>query len=265
MFSKIKYKLQSVYLWTRFDNFFQLLLSHLIYPKGVITYVWKGNPVVVDGRRQETAGGIHPVLVLGEYTPFLNLLPPSSVCRVLDLGANVGSFAVLLSTKFPALERMVLVEGDHSVLPRLYFNSCTALGKKAKVVHGAVCGTDGVVTFHQNLTSVGSGIAVSEATGAIQDVVESFRLATLMEREFRGETVDICKMDIEGSEYDAIGTLTQSHFDRIRLLIIELHGSEEEDNGLIEKLKGFGFEHQSGEDGFNHRTHGFLNRNAVSN
>ncbi len=262
MLKKLSYKIRSLGILRRFDNFFQLLVAHAFYPKGLITYVWKGRSLIVDGRRQETAGGIHPVLILGEYNQFLDLLKADSVKQVLDLGANVGSFTVLIAERFSTLEQLVLVEGDSSVLPRLYYNAHSALPGKVDIIHGAACGKDGEVTFHQNPTSVGSGIENFAGGQGVAETVKSYSLASLIDEKFPDGLIDICKMDIEGSEYEAIASLRCGQLQKIRLLIIEMHAGEEEDLKLIDGIVRNGFVHHASGIGGNHRTHGFLNQNG---
>lgn len=259
MISSIKYKLGSLRRLRKFDNFFQLLVSHALYPSGYIGYVWKGRTILVDGRRAETAGGIHAVLIAGEYDVFLEKLDAASVTTILDLGANVGSFTILAADTFENIEKIVLIEGDSTVIPRLHFNVHSALPGKVSIIHGAVCGTDGEVMFFQNPTSVGSGIKNHDGGNVPTEIVPAYSLSTLIDREFPSGTIDICKMDIEGSEYDAIHSLRDDQLERIRLLLIELHGSEEDDQRIFHRLKKQGFDRSESNSQGNHQTFAFFN------
>lgn len=243
-----------------FDNPWQIIFAHLFYPKGKILYVWKGRSILVDGRRRETAGGIRSVLASTEYTQFFHHLEANRVRNVLDLGANVGSFTVLAERSFPALERVVVVEGDSSILPRLEFNVKDALpDAKITILHRAVCDHDGEIEFLQAETSVGSGIASGADDGSGKRiVVPAISLGKLMEYFPANEKVDVCKMDIEGSEYAAIYALDPAELTRIRFIVTELHGNDKENERFIGYLANHGFKHIPSDEFGNPSTHGFL-------
>ena len=243
-----------------FDNPWQIIFAHLFYPKGKILYVWKGRTILVDGKRRETAGGIRSVLASTEYTQFFHHLKAEQVRNVLDLGANVGSFTVLAERSFPALKRVVVVEGDSTIMPRLEFNVKDALPEAdVTILHRAVCDHDGEIEFIQAETSVGSGIASGADDGSGKRiVVKAISLARLLECFPGSEKIDFCKMDIEGSEYAAIYALNPAELARIRFIVTELHGSDADNERFIGYLGNQGFKHIPSDEFGNPSTHGFL-------
>ncbi|MBK8094089.1 MAG: FkbM family methyltransferase [Verrucomicrobiaceae bacterium] len=250
----IAYKLQSLRKLFQFDNPWQLLLNHILFPRSLLTYNWRGRRLLVDGQRAETAGGIHAVLATDEYRQFLRLMKPEAVRTILDLGANIGSFSILADATFPQLERILVVEGDSSVLPRLQFNLGAALAKRAQILHAAVSGSEGTLTFVQSTTSVGSGVSgVSGHSGKTEEVT-AITLSKLLAQLPAGTTVDLCKMDIEGSEYETLAALPDAELDRFQAFVIELHGTEQQNEIVTNRFKAFGFQHIADGGKGNHRT-----------
>jgi FkbM family methyltransferase len=259
MLQRLRYKWSALVKSFAFDNPFQIIFSHLFYPSGYHLYIWHGNPLIVDGRRGETAGGVHAVLATDEYRQFLSRLNLTGPLNIMDLGANVGSFSVLAADYPGDIRRIVIVEGDATILPRLEFNIKSRLGpESADILHAAVCGHDGEISFFQNPTSVGSGVAdFSQDGNAVETSVKAVSLSTLLGMFPSGEWIDVCKMDIEGSEFPAIYSLKDSELQRIRFLVLELHGKPEEDDAFIEYMISKGFEHWPSSALGNPRTHGF--------
>lgn len=248
----------------RFDNPLQIIVSHLLYPRGKILYVWKGKPIIVDGKRAETTGGIHAVLGTTEYSQFFDKAGPGRIRNLLDLGANVGSFTLLAQDRFPNLKRVILVEGDESVLPRLQFNIYESLDRSAAtIIHSAVCGHDGEITFYQNASSVGSGTTADSAgNNAVAMTVPAISLASLIGQFPSDEAVDFCKMDIEGSEFPAIYSLSDDQLYRLKFIVAELHGTDQENQALISHFISKGYQHHPSDLAGNGRTHGFSFSNS---
>ena len=144
---------------------------------------------------------------------------------LVDLGANVGKFASEFLATYPTA-RLLLVEGDPyltDILQRT-FASCSQI----RLFRGLV-GAESVANTRFFLSkvpegnSVFSGFSDSWAPGESREIqVEMISLPALL--ELGGcEQVDLLKVDIEGSEWDVLGGLTQQDVRLIRQISVEFH------------------------------------------
>ena len=65
-------------------------------------------------------------------------------------------------------------------------------------------------------------------------------IPALCEQYFPDGEIDICKIDIESAEYDALQSTPDSVLSRIRNLIIEFHDAERTP-ACLRRLQGLGF------------------------
>jgi FkbM family methyltransferase len=144
---------------------------------------------------------------------------------LVDLGANVGKFASDFLAAYPSA-RLLLVEGDPyltDILQRT-FASCP----QVRLFRGLV-GAASVASMRFFLCKVPEGNSVisrfsdSWAPGESREIqVEMISLPALL--ELGGcEQVDLLKVDIEGSEWDVLGSLTAKEARLIRQISVEFH------------------------------------------
>jgi hypothetical protein len=104
-------------------------------------------------------------------------------------------------------------------------------------VHAAITGSDGPVSFYPNDESIAS--SALRGAGTLPAVsVDGLTIPTLMARH-GVESVGLLKLDIEGSELDA---LRVTPLDRVDELIAEIHydlidGDEETLRGLLRPFR----------------------------
>ncbi len=73
---------------------------------------------------------------------------------------------------------------------------------------------------------------------------------------FADETVDVCKMDVEGAEFEILQSANCENLRKCRYLLIEIHHEPERARGpALEKLKGLGFREIGGEGKNDERHH----------
>jgi FkbM family methyltransferase len=198
-----------------------------------------------------------------QYVPPNFIYSPtfSSASIVIDAGCSYqADFSVLMMERFgvrafgidptrkhrPALQRLERQFGDRFVhLPI------------------AIAATDGPITFHESRTNESGSIFTDhinvQSDETIAYEVESVSLRTLMER-IHANTVDMLKLDLEGAEYDLLGSVTAADVAPFRQIFVEFHHhavshlSIADTMNAVSRICSFGFESFSLDD------HNFLFR-----
>jgi FkbM family methyltransferase len=144
---------------------------------------------------------------------------------LVDLGANVGKFATEFMAAYPSA-RLLLVEGDPyltDIIQRT-FASCP----QVRLFKGLV-GPTSAPSTRFFLCKVPEGNSVfarfsdSWAPGESREIqVEMISLPSLLERAGCTQ-VDLLKVDIEGAEWDVLGSLTEREAQIIRQISVEFH------------------------------------------
>ena len=158
-------------------------------------------------------------------------------CRsVLDLGANVGIFALYVASRSPALLHCFEPEStNYEVLERnLRANRVNA--KAYKVALSTSCGTGRL-----RLDRSAAEYSLDDGSAGRTEAVECVDWDRLF--EMTGvERFDFVKMDIEGAELEILRATTDERLRRIRALSMEWHHSAEELESLAARLRALGFE-----------------------
>lgn len=159
------------------------------------------------------------VFIAEEYRDFL----PPDARLILDAGANVGSATAWFRVRYPEA-RVIAVEPDPVVFERLRRN--VGSDPMVEVVHAAVSDTDGTVSFVPGRWSVVGrlahldGAAPSPPENISEPVeIESVTLDSLSRRFAQGATVDLLKLDVEGSEWRVLSTALPE----IDAVVLEVH------------------------------------------
>lgn len=156
-----------------------------------------------------------------EYdSPYL----PDRADNIVDLGANIGLGAVYFGLKYP--NAMILcVEPESSNFDMLCVNTA-ALGERVKRSLAAVWTHDGVINLHMETNdgrNLGQwGVQVSDQITPEAKSTQCFRLVTLM-KNVAFDSVDILKVDIEGSELELFSCGQNEWLDRVKFVIVETH------------------------------------------
>jgi FkbM family methyltransferase len=149
----------------------------------------------------------------GEYELLMKFVKTDSTGMILDFGANVGLFALWCAVRLPnyhvvchepILEHVYAGQQNTSVSPNVIWRNDAVSNR----CYEAVMSVDGPAS------------KLDDATGErCVSVVDMFELYG------EGE-VDVCKMDIEGAEYDIISDERFVSFSRrVRVLALEWHGN----------------------------------------
>jgi FkbM family methyltransferase len=151
-----------------------------------------------------------------EYpTRLLKLGPGASV---LDIGAHIGSFALLVDHLNPATAyRGIAVEPSSQNLNLLERNLNRNAIVNFEVVHAAISDKTGVATLDTRPTP-----DAFRLTSGGSEEVPTLSLASLCEsRAIR--SIDLMKLDAEGAEYQVFRSELNLIGTRVRTLLVEYH------------------------------------------
>lgn len=157
---------------------------------------------------------------------------------VLDIGANIGTLAVLACRH--GCRRLVAVEPSPEAYGVLVQNLTeNGFADKSVAIHAAVCGTArGPVPFAVASSPLNSLAAAVNPEGRAVVNVPSLTLGELLGEHF-GDELDLLKMDCEGAEVEIVGQASEADLRRIREIRMEFHGPDIEPT--LQRLMGVGF------------------------
>lgn len=181
----------------------------------VQTLSYRGVPF---GFRGWDEGCVREILVELEYAFLANTLMGRPRPLVLDVGANIGLFAVWVVSVAPGA-RILSVEADPQTAGVLADNAARVAGTDWHTINAAAAATDGDIL---RLSTDGPPMShrISDS-GGIE--VQGLSLATLIaQRSPNGEPIDLLKIDIEGSEERFLCTEPEA-LANVRELVVELH------------------------------------------
>ena len=181
------------------------------------------------GRKEDWAA-IREVLVEDEYSCVSLLLPANGEQRVLDLGANIGTFAMRVFSHNRA-SRIVSVEAAEDTFTILHENKKLNPVLSWEVINKGVWREDGPLTLMRRGISVGHRVIDGQGEEAIIGV----SLQSLI-NELGWEFVDLIKMDIEGGE-EAVIPSALDILRKTRFFIVELHSDRIDIAPLMKSLR----------------------------
>lgn len=158
----------------------------------------------------------------------------SPINVIMDLGANVGYASAFLLSAFPQA-RLVAVEPDEGNL-KICRQNLAPYGDRAKVIAGAVWNRRCQLVLTTFGDGLEWGIQVRPAEPGEAADVEAWDIPGLLEAAHH-QSVDLLKIDIEGSEKALFSSETDRWLDRVRNICIELHGKDCED-AVFHALRG---------------------------
>jgi FkbM family methyltransferase len=245
---KIKSKLTAIRQTWHFANRWELLINQALFGNRLAVYRFGDIELLIDQRTGDHNGGARSAFGSDEYTQFLRTMRLPASSRVLDLGAHVGSFTLLLHAWGVSLAQVVCLEPNPRTFPKLEFNLRRNLGCPLTLLCAAVADCPGRLPLWQSGPSVGSSLQPPISEQAGKTLVGQTNVLTfdgIYEHYFAPEGIDICKMDIEGSEYALLASGSAARLDRCRYLFIEIHpppvGSQSSEIDLLRSIQARGF------------------------
>ena len=197
-----------------------------------------------DGTRYHVRGGTLDLSVINEQAfsnPYLGsgFVTLNADAVVIDVGANIGDFAVLAARKCPA-GRVVAVEPLRSAGRIIEAQARLNNLHNITWVHAVLSDRNGTSAANR------PGSAYDTAEGTAEQV-ESHTLAQLM-ADLQLDRIDLLKLDCEGAEWDILPS-AEAVLPRVRQIAMEFHC---ERGWTVEKLadwlrsRGFVVQHTEG-------------------
>lgn len=266
---KLNNKLQGIREILQFENKWFLLFTRIFFPAQTkIIYKYKGLNILIDHESGD-ANGAREVLTSNMYRKYLGYLDSKNSLNVLDLGANNGGFPLLLKSESFNIRKVVCIELNPNTFNRLNFNLRFNFGNIGIAENSAVCGTDRNLTLKLGQGGASDNI-FSESDSGESD---NYRLTgktidTIYAEHFKDELIDICKIDIEGAEFDVFQNDFYECLKNCKYIIMEIHhGKQNKRDFILDKLAGLNFQEIDGDNKNDeyHYVHFFVNKNVSSN
>ncbi|MGB4990616.1 MAG: FkbM family methyltransferase [Pyrinomonadaceae bacterium] len=223
-------------------------------------YRYKGLDILVDHAGGD-ANGAREVLTSPMYSRFFERMQLEGPLNILDLGASNGGFPLLLAASGLRLDRVVSVEFNPRTFTRLHFNLTRNLDCVVIPVNAALCGKSRSLRVTVGTGGVSDSIYNSSEGNDVREYeIEGVSFDDLFQRYFEKKIVDICKIDVEGAEFEVFENTNYQSLKNCRYLIMEIH----ERNGrradeILPVVKAAGFERQPNEADADQSVHFFVN------
>lgn len=246
-----------------FDNRMWLFVTKTLFRGQTLhVYRYKGLDILVDHAGGDS-NGAREVLTSPMYSRFFEKMQLDGPLHILDLGASNGGFPLLLAASGYDLERVVSVEFNPRTFTRLHFNLTRNLKGDVIPLNAALCGESRKLQVSVGTGGVSDSIyATSEGEDVREYEIDGLSFDELFERYFADQIVDICKIDVEGAEFEVFESTAFKHLADCRYLIMEIHErSGRRADEIIPVVETAGFERQPNEADADQSVHFFINKN----
>ena len=181
---------------------------------------------------------------MGKWEP-LEVNNPEKNEIIVDIGANVGYYSLLLASKIKKDGKIIAIEADSQTCQVLKKNCQLNNFSNIDIHNVAITEKNGTVKIFHSETHSGINTLFSNSESQEKySLIESTSLDNLLKNKYK--KIDWIKIDVEGSELlvlkGAVNTLKIT-----KNIIIEIHENILEENNqspneIIEILKKHGFE-----------------------
>jgi FkbM family methyltransferase len=144
---------------------------------------------------------------------------------VLDLGANIGAFSIYAS-RVLGVQRLIALEPVAETFAKLQTNlAANHLGGTVTAIHKGIGGRSGPRTIHLGVSSPHSSMFYRADPQYESGATESIEVTSLDQlfEDLNIDRVDMCKLDCEGGEVEALLAASDATLRRIRRLSMEYH------------------------------------------
>ena len=238
---KIKNRFHELCFWRRFGNFFEIALRSLASKYRMVgLYDLESGPVIVD-RAAADPNGIWGCLYWWEYGAALKPLDAffknHRPIGVLDCGANIGGFGLLLAQMGIEFREYHAVEMNPRTCGRLAFNLTNWKNHvPAKIYNAAVADCSGWVENPDVFGSDSQSLYGPPMKAKRSVRVPKIPLNHLLYRSaWESAQPELLKLDIEGAEFDAIQTLDSDALSGTSAIIIEIHDNRSQEAEFLVK------------------------------
>ena len=232
-------------LWEnrRFDNALQVMLDRIAGRATGLTVYRLGEYRILVDHRAEDQIGTRLCLVDGIYEGLLGKVSLPHRLSVLDLGANGGGFPLVLGAMGHTFELLVCVELNPNTCARLVFNIGSNLGRQHVVLNAGVAGASGEISRSFGPGSVSERVERAGPPDVTPERVPLLTFDDIVQRGGFANGIDLCKIDIEGAEFDVLCGSTATSLAQCRHLLIEFHDPDGDGNARAKTaLSRLGFE-----------------------
>lgn len=241
----LKTKLTGFKSMLSFDNRSQLILNRLLFPNEPVLHYRLNSVTFIENREGGDANGARDLLTSTMYSAYLEHLQMADTVSVLDLGANNGGFPLMLKCLGRNVGRLACVEMNPFVVARLLYNIRHNFGTQAKVINAAVVGSPRKIVMPLSLGSTSESVFAS-AKGSVGErsyEVEGRTFDEIYIECFGADhIVDICKIDIEGAEFEVLFSDNANLVLQCRCVFMEIHSLPNRDRStLVENMIKRGF------------------------
>jgi FkbM family methyltransferase len=223
-----------------FDNRWLLLLERfaelvLKRPLALSIYRKGGMEILMDKSAGDQSGARYAITsrMYRQFLPHIQQTILEKTGRkavyVWDIGANVGGFSLMLALQGVEIERLVAVEMHPRTFVRLQQNLMHNLHLNTEQLFCLnVAAGNREETLEITLSRGNTGDSIVAGHLQVQPnsssyTIQLLTLDSIYARYFSNTIVDICKMDIEGAEYEILLGQHQTSLTHIRFLLIEIH------------------------------------------
>lgn len=243
----LKSKIQGLREIWQFDNRLHLAFTRVFFPReNTQLYRYRGLEILID-RAAGDANGAREVLTSDMYRKYLALIKNKINVTVLDLGANNGGFPLLLKAEGFDLEKIVCVELNPRTFARLRFNLERNFKDNFIALNCAVVGAKRDVDVV--LGKGGAGDSIYQKTGTDAYQIQGLHFDEIYRSAFGENVTDICKIDVEGAEFEIFGGENCAQLQKCRYLILEIHHEKERRREIVlSQIKKLGFSEIDGKE-----------------
>jgi FkbM family methyltransferase len=208
--------------------------------------------MIVDHRGADT-GSIVTCIGSDMYSRFLPKMDLPDRVVVMDIGANVGGFPLMLHINHIDMRKLVCVELNPNTYERLRFNIRSNLLTSAEIINAGVVKSNRELSIELDRGSPGDSIRATASARASKwrrcYDIKGLSLDSIYKEYLSGGIIDICKIDVEGAEDEIVldPDSENNTLSRLRYLIMEIHHVENLD-ALLAALQARGLHRIDGDD-----------------
>jgi FkbM family methyltransferase len=189
-------------------------------------------PVYVRGGKSSDTTVLYEILVTDEYGMLAGIDEPRTI---IDGGANIGLAAVYFLQRYPSAS-VISVEPFREAF-EVCRKNLASYGARATAVQSAIWAHEGRVGLDpQGEDWINRVCAPAEGQSG---TAEAVTMASLVKAA--GGSVDLLKLDVEGSEKEIFGPGAREWLPFVRNIVIELHGQDCMDR-VFEALAPYDYE-----------------------
>lgn len=205
-----------------FSNRAELAVGRLFFRQTQLQVHRIGQTHMIVDHRGADAGSIRGCVSSSMYTDLLGRVSLPARLSVLDVGANVGGFPLMLHALGHEFSTLTCVELNPKTYVRLHFNILSNW-PRATVLNRAVTSEPGEITVSLGFGDTGDSIRGTPRSDGASTTVQTVRLDDVAQEG----PIDILKMDIEGAEEDVLlRPGSEKTLARTAVLVIEIHPAE---------------------------------------